>query len=54
MFALVDEILARITEAGFTVTMQKEVTMTEEQVHQYYGQDKDEENFQALLTNMTR
>ncbi|XP_053090399.1 thioredoxin domain-containing protein 6 isoform X3 [Pangasianodon hypophthalmus] len=48
-----DEILARIHEAGFTVANQKEVTLTEEQVHQFYGQHQDEENFQALLTNMT-
>lgn len=48
-----DEILARIHEAGFTVAMQKEVELAEEQVRQFYGQHQDEENFQALLTNMT-
>ncbi|KAK3569066.1 hypothetical protein QTP86_021528, partial [Hemibagrus guttatus] len=50
---LADEILARIDEAGFTVVMQKEVTLTEERVRQFYGQHQDEENFQALLSNMT-
>ncbi|XP_046701253.1 thioredoxin domain-containing protein 6 isoform X3 [Silurus meridionalis] len=48
-----DEILANIRKAGFTVAMQKEVTLTEEQVLQFYGQQKDEENFQSLLTTMT-
>ncbi|KAI5618619.1 thioredoxin domain-containing protein 6 isoform X2, partial [Silurus asotus] len=48
-----DEILANIRNAGFTVAMQKEVTLTEEQVLQFYGQQKDEENFQSLLTTMT-
>ncbi|XP_053352348.1 thioredoxin domain-containing protein 6 isoform X1 [Clarias gariepinus] len=48
-----DEVLARIHEEGFTVTMQKEITLTEEQVRQFYSQQQDEENFQALLTNMT-
>lgn len=51
---MADEILARIHEAGFTVAMQKEVELAEEQVRQFYGQHQDEENFQALLTNMTR
>ncbi|KAG7330919.1 hypothetical protein KOW79_004888 [Hemibagrus wyckioides] len=48
-----DEILARIHEAGFSVVMQKEVTLTEEHVQQFYGQHQDEENVQALLSNMT-
>ncbi|KAK2849820.1 hypothetical protein Q7C36_008603 [Tachysurus vachellii] len=48
-----NEIIARIHEAGFTVAMQKEVTLTEERVRQFYGQHQDEENFQALLNNMT-
>ncbi|GAA6088580.1 thioredoxin domain-containing protein 6, partial [Tachysurus ichikawai] len=48
-----DEIIARIHEAGFTVAMQKEVTLTEERVRQFYGQHQDEENFQALVNNMT-
>lgn len=51
---LADEILAKIQEAGFTVVMQKEVAITEEQVRQFYGQHQEEENFQALLSNMTR
>lgn len=51
---LADEILAKIHEAGFTVAMQKEVALTQEQVRQFYGQHQDEDNFQALLTNMTR
>ncbi|XP_060784580.1 thioredoxin domain-containing protein 6-like [Neoarius graeffei] len=48
-----EEILSRIHEAGFTVTMQKVVTLTEDQVRQFYDQHQDGENFQALLTNMT-
>ncbi|KAI4893002.1 hypothetical protein NFI96_027329, partial [Prochilodus magdalenae] len=53
IFALAEEILARIREAGFTVAMQKEVMLTEEHVRQFYSQHLDEEYFPALLTNMT-
>ncbi|KAJ0005688.1 hypothetical protein NQD34_015582, partial [Periophthalmus magnuspinnatus] len=48
-----DEILSRIHEAGFTVALQREVTLTEEQVRQFYAQKVDESFFPALLQTMT-
>ncbi|XP_062861693.1 thioredoxin domain-containing protein 6 isoform X2 [Trichomycterus rosablanca] len=48
-----EETLAGIQEAGFTVVMQKEVTLTEEQVRRFYSQHQDENDFPSLLTKMT-
>ncbi|KAK7939530.1 hypothetical protein WMY93_002856 [Mugilogobius chulae] len=48
-----DEILRRISEAGFNVALQREVTLTEEQVRQFYSQQVDESYFPALLKTMT-
>ncbi|KAJ0070416.1 hypothetical protein NL108_007707, partial [Boleophthalmus pectinirostris] len=48
-----DEILNRIHEAGFTVTLQREVTLTEEEVRQFYSQQEDKSYFPALLKTMT-
>ncbi|XP_076858653.1 thioredoxin domain-containing protein 6 isoform X2 [Brachyhypopomus gauderio] len=48
-----EEILARIHEAGFTVAMQKEVMLTEEQVCHFYPHLQHESYFPALLASMT-
>uniref|UniRef100_A0A3Q2P4Y3 Nucleoside diphosphate kinase B n=1 Tax=Fundulus heteroclitus TaxID=8078 RepID=A0A3Q2P4Y3_FUNHE len=48
-----DEILAQIHKSGFTVALEKEVMLTEEQVKQFYFQHVDTDYFPALLRNMT-
>lgn len=48
------EILSEIKESGFTVVLQREVLLTEEQVRQFYYQHVEEDSFPALLHTMTR
>ncbi|XP_034041845.1 thioredoxin domain-containing protein 6 isoform X1 [Thalassophryne amazonica] len=46
-------ILSQIHASGFTVALQREVTLTEEQVRQFYAQHAQEDYFPALLQNMS-
>ncbi|XP_052379053.1 thioredoxin domain-containing protein 6 [Oncorhynchus keta] len=48
-----DEIWSRIHEAGFTVSLQREVILTEEQARRFYKRHVDQDYFPALLHNMT-
>uniref|UniRef100_A0A672JKV0 Nucleoside diphosphate kinase B n=1 Tax=Salarias fasciatus TaxID=181472 RepID=A0A672JKV0_SALFA len=48
-----EEILAQISEAGFTIALQRDVILTKEQVKQFYSQHVDEDYFPALLQTMT-
>nr|XP_005999168.1 PREDICTED: thioredoxin domain-containing protein 3 homolog [Latimeria chalumnae] len=48
-----DEILQKIQEAGFTIAMEKEMMLTEEQVKEFYKEHRGEDYFPALLQQMT-
>ncbi|XP_029462049.1 thioredoxin domain-containing protein 6 [Rhinatrema bivittatum] len=47
-----DEILQKIREAGFSIAMQKEVMLTEEQVQEFYREHTDKDYYPALLQHM--
>ena len=51
---LPDEILSKIEEAGFKVAMQKEVTLSKEQVEEFYQEHKEESYFEELTTRMSK
>lgn len=48
-----EEILSQIKASGFTVALQKELTLTREQAMAFYAEHKDEPFFEMLVDNMT-
>ncbi|XP_056391291.1 thioredoxin domain-containing protein 6 isoform X2 [Hyla sarda] len=48
-----DEVLQSIRDAGFSIAMQKEIVLTEQQVHEFYKEHVDEDYFPALRQQMT-
>ena len=48
-----DAILQKITESGFKIAMQKEVTLTTEQAEDFYSEHRDQEYFAPLVKQMT-
>ncbi|KAM9023159.1 thioredoxin domain-containing protein 3 [Ara ararauna] len=48
-----ESILQRIKDDGFKRAMQKEITLTEEQVHEFYREHVDQDYFPVLLEQMT-
>ncbi|CAN2391518.1 nucleoside diphosphate kinase activity, partial [Pristimantis euphronides] len=48
-----DEVLQSIRDAGFSIAMQKEIMLTEQQVHEFYKEHEDQEYFPALKQQMT-
>ncbi|KAM8857311.1 thioredoxin domain-containing protein 6-like isoform 2-T2 [Synchiropus picturatus] len=49
-----EEVLAQIHNSGFTVALQREVMMSEEQVRRFYFKQVEDENVPALMQTMTR
>ena len=52
-FLLSDAIMQKIEEAGFRIAMQKEVTLTQDQVESFYAEHKDADYFEPLVKQMT-
>ncbi|XP_025040953.1 thioredoxin domain-containing protein 3 isoform X2 [Pelodiscus sinensis] len=48
-----NSILKRIKDDGFTIAMQREIVLTEEQARQFYKEHENEDFFPTLLEHMT-
>ncbi|KAM8934117.1 thioredoxin domain-containing protein 6 [Pelodytes ibericus] len=48
-----DEVLQSIRDAGFSIAMQKEVMLTEQQVDEFYKEHRDQDYYQVLMKQMT-
>lgn len=53
-FLLPDAILEKISEAGFEVAYQKELTLTKEQAAEFYKEHKDKDFYDSLTSHMSR
>ena len=49
-----DEILEKVKEAGFSIAMAKEVTLTREEAEDFYAEHRGKDFFETLVTNMCR
>ncbi|KAJ7372866.1 Thioredoxin domain-containing protein 3 [Desmophyllum pertusum] len=47
-----ESILGKIQEAGFTIAMSKEITLSRDQAEAFYSEHKDSDFFETLVTNM--
>ena len=45
--------MAKIEEAGFTIAMSKELTLTKEEVAGFYKEQEEKEYFDSLCTHMS-
>lgn len=50
----IDEILAKIHEAGFKVAMQKTMVLSQSQAEEFYKDHADKPYFHDLISEMTR
>ncbi|XP_069716495.1 thioredoxin domain-containing protein 3 [Phaenicophaeus curvirostris] len=48
-----DSVLGRIKAAGFEIAMQKEIILSQEQIHDFYKEHENQDYFPVLLEQMT-
>lgn len=51
---LLESIIKKIEESGFSIAMSKEMHLTREQAEDFYSEHKDTEYFDTLVSNMIR